>query len=152
VPVVRLSALHDGEFEALGRAIEAVLEDPGRATPGRAGARTRRRWRPTSPRGGAAAGLVDARAAARAQALALWALLSIDERDELTGIPPELRARCSSAAGRDRAGRQVDAEVISGRYGWIDARIGRFVHAQAERTRASERIDGVLLNPWLGFR
>jgi len=159
VPVVRVSALHDAGFEPLTRAIEQVLD-------GRTSARPGPRWRPGTPALQADVAALSALVPAawrpasqagapggsRAEALALWALLSIDEHDELDDVPAELRRaalerRSAAAAG----GRQIDAEVISGRYGWIDARIARFVRQKRDATSFSERLDGVVLNPWLGF-
>ncbi|MFO1011327.1 MAG: ferrous iron transport protein B [Planctomycetota bacterium] len=155
VPVVRVSALRDGEFHALRAAIEDVLARPELGRPGA-------RWVP--PAGALqddvravesalpASWLGSGSNAARASALALWALLSLDENDELGDVPAELRTvvleRRAAAAMK---GRQIDAEVIAGRYGWIDARIARIVRERPTPRSFSERIDGVLLNPWTGF-
>lgn len=154
VPVIELSALHDKSFAALVDGIARVLEDPKRALPG---------WR-WNPEGEALAQDITCveralppawlpRRGGRSRALALWALLSLDEHDELHGISPELR---SSVAERRalaaKHGRQIDNEVIRGRYAWIDARISAVFHEQAKARRSiSERADGLLLNPVLGF-
>jgi ferrous iron transport protein B len=160
VPVVALSALRDASFDGLLSRIDHVLDHPDRARPGA-------RWRPGSkelledlraveaelpagwvpPRSETARGAED-----RRQALALWALLSVDESDELSGIPDPLRrVVLERRAAAAREARQIDAEVISGRYGWIDARIGRFVRVPDAGRGLSERVDAVLLNPWVGF-
>ncbi|MBI5364253.1 MAG: ferrous iron transport protein B [Planctomycetes bacterium] len=161
VPVVRVSALRDTDFAPLLATIEDVLARPEIGAPGA-------RWTPSSKELrehvravepsvpaewiGSNGDAKPNRAAQRRHALALWALLSIDEQDELADVPAELRRavleRRSAAA---RSGMQIDAEVISGRYGWIDLRIGRIVRERSARTSLSERIDGVLLNPWAGF-
>lgn len=153
VPVVTISALRDEGFGPLLAALDAVIGAPRTALPGP-------RWTPQKPELRADVEAIVPRireawptaSATRADALALWALLSLDEHDELHTIPPRVREivaeRRALAAG---AHRQVDAEVITGRYGWIDARLGTFVRARKSERGVSERIDGVLLNPWLGF-
>lgn len=161
VPVVRVSALRDGEFDALRSAIEDVLARPELAMPGA-------RWMPAAgplqddlrsvesalpAQWVASDALATARPnASRAKALALWALLSVDEHDELGDVPPGVRAAVlERRAIAAKTGRQIDAEVIEGRYGWIDARIARVVRERPQARGFSERIDGVLLNPWAGF-
>ncbi len=89
----------------------------------------------------------------RARALALWALLSLEEHDELGDVPEQLRScvreRRELAAG---AGRAIDSEIIQGRYSWIDSRLPRFLHeAQHKPRNRTERIDALLLNPVAGF-
>jgi ferrous iron transport protein B len=159
VPVVECSALHGRGLEELKRGIEAGLGAPESARPGA-------RWVPREP------SLVDDLASVaatlpgawtlgnptRASAIAAWALLSLDEHDELESVPPAVRdavgARRSMAAAE---GRQIDAEIIRGRYGWIDERMPRFlsrVDTRAERARphsTTERIDSILLHPAAGF-
>ena len=154
VPVVPISALRGTGIPELRAKVAAVLADPRRGRPGW-------RWRPSEP-----ALLADVRAVAeilpaewaraseqRRDALALWALLSIEDHDELRGVPRELRERVlerrSLAA---QTGRQIDSEIIAGRYAWIDRHASRFlVEEKRERKSPSERIDAVLLNPALGF-
>jgi ferrous iron transport protein B len=68
----------------------------------------------------------------------------------------EVVARVRGKAAK--AGRQVDLEVIRGRYAWIDARLPSFVSRRdasrdglpAPRT-FTDRVDGVLLHPVAGF-
>ena len=89
----------------------------------------------------------------RARALALWALSSIEEDDELEGIDPTLRARClerrQSAAERD-----LDLEVAAARYAFVDRNIQRLyrrVDSHPPKRKSSERVDRVLLHPVFGF-
>ncbi len=153
VPVISISALRDASFEPLLAAVDRVLADPAKASPGP-------RWKPSRPELRADVTAIAPRvreawpeiSATRADALAIWALLSLDEHDELSDVPPGVRSIVAERrALAARAQRQVDAEVITGRYGWIDARLSRFVHSRKTERGASERIDGVLLNPWMGF-
>ena len=91
--------------------------------------------------------------AARARALALWALTSIEWDDELVGIDPALRQR-SLAVREAAAGRDIDQEVIATRYALIDAALPKlFPRADAHppKRKASERVDRVLLHPVFGF-
>lgn len=89
----------------------------------------------------------------RAQALALWALLSLDEDDEHEAIEPGLRAeveRVRAAAEAD--GLNLEQEVIAWRYRFIDAAEPSF--NAARETRVHERSDGLdklLLHPLFGF-
>ena len=90
---------------------------------------------------------------ARARALALWALTSIESDDELQGIDPGLRARCLEV--RARAGsRDIDQEVIATRYALIDAELPKLyarLETHPKKRKASERVDRVLLHPVFGF-
>ena len=85
----------------------------------------------------------------RSTALALWSLLSLDDEDELEGIPEGLR---SGAATRTSAPeRDVEREVILARYAHVD-RVMAQLKGQASASRSStERADSVLLHPVLGF-
>ena len=57
----------------------------------------------------------------RDRALALWALNSIDEGDELVGIEPTLREEVMRRAEAAKASqRDIDVEAISARYCWLD--------------------------------
>ena len=91
--------------------------------------------------------------ATRSHAIALWALLSVDEDDELNGIPHSLRERIrerrSLAASQ---GRDIDQEIVQARYAWIDQAAPDFLKvAVRNRPAWSEKLDSVLLNPWSGF-
>lgn len=154
VPAVPISALKAQGLDDLARAIERVLATPEVARPGA-------RWKPASPnlRGDldAVARAIPAEWArgsdARRRALAAWALLSLDDDDELADVPAELRALVTSRRAAAAAEhRNLDAEIVRGRYGWIDDRMARFLAVEeSAKTRASERIDAVLLNPFAGF-
>jgi ferrous iron transport protein B len=88
----------------------------------------------------------------RDRALAMWALTSIEEDDELTEIEPGLRKatlelRCS-------ARRDLDHEVIAARYAFIDERLPqlyRRLERHPRKRQLSERADRVLLHPVWGF-
>jgi ferrous iron transport protein B len=154
VPVVPISALR-------GKASTTCKRRSPACSPILAGGGPGSRWRASEP-----ALQEDVRAVAatlppdwartseqRRDALALWALLSVEDRDELRTVPRELRecvlARRALAA---KNGRQIDSEIIAGRYDWIDRHAARFlVTEKHERKSPSERIDAVLLNPALGF-
>jgi ferrous iron transport protein B len=145
VPVVGVSAQTGEGLEALGLAVARVLENParGRAHPG---------WRYPAALTADLARLepmVVSSSPEEARALALWALLSVEEGDELLDIPAPVRAcvadirRAAEAAGRD-----IDAEVIGARYTWLDglglARVG-------DRPRTlTDRVDAWVLHPVAG--
>jgi len=152
VPCVPIVAARGRGLDELKREMARVLADPrrGRAT---------WRWAPDDPLLEA-----DMRAvarelpsemtdgdAARERALALWALLSVDETDELQ-IPASLRAvvlRKRKLAEASK--RNLDEEIIRGRYDWLDARAKLFLRESAARASVTDRIDRVLLHPALGF-
>lgn len=154
LPVVAIEAQHGRGIDELRAALDGVLVEPASGRPGP-------RWIPASDElradvAAAAAELppqwkVDGEQ--RRHALALWALLSLDEHDEIVGVPQGLRAtvlerrRLAAAAGRE-----IEAEVIRGRYAWIDERSPHFLRERA-RTGLSrtDRVDRVLLHPLAGF-
>lgn len=89
----------------------------------------------------------------RDRALSLWALSSIDSDDELEGIPAELRQRCLDVH-HDLADRDLDREVISARYAFLDAHANRIFGRLAThppKHAASARLDRALLHPVFGF-
>ena len=89
----------------------------------------------------------------RDRALALWALTSIDEDDELRAIDSSLRERCL-AVRRDAGDRDLDHEIVSARYAFLDGHTDRLygrVDPHPRKHRASERLDRVLLHPIFGF-
>ncbi|NOT31772.1 MAG: ferrous iron transport protein B, partial [Planctomycetes bacterium] len=153
VPCVPVVASKGQGLAELKRAIARGLADPARCRPGW-------RWVPDDPHL-----LSDIRAVEkelppewsggdpdRARALALWALLSLDESDELFAIPPDLRAVVERKRKLAEASkRQLDEEIIRGRYDWLDARAKSFLRESAVRTSPTDRIDRVLLHPALGF-
>ena len=66
----------------------------------------------------------------RRRALASWALMSIDEQDELWDVPEELRTVTLQRQATARAeGRDVDLDMASARYSWIDENMPRFLGA-----------------------
>ena len=83
----------------------------------------------------------------RNQALALWCLSSIDDGDELHAIPPELRA---TALDTLAGGRDVDEEIVTTRYAFIDAHLAELTEPPKPRT-LTERLDRVFLHPVFGF-
>lgn len=84
-----------------------------------------------------------------ARGLALWALSSLDEGDELTDIDPALRAAAIDAHRRD-PDRDIDEEIITARYAVLDAQ-PTLTRARAAARTWSERIDGMLLHPVMGL-
>ncbi|MBI5507032.1 MAG: ferrous iron transport protein B [Deltaproteobacteria bacterium] len=86
---------------------------------------------------------------ARRTALALWALTSVHDDDELVGIPASLRERVAEVRKGARR-RDLDAEIIGARYGFLDAHLPE-LFAPHRTTIVTERIDRVLLHPVTGF-
>ncbi len=154
VPVVRM-VCHRGEgVDELRAAMDRVLTDPSQGRPGW-------RWRPEHP-----ALLEDIDQVARRVpenwaggdqdkrwAFGLWALLSLEDQDELQSIPDELRAIVRERRERAEAeGREIEAQVIRGRYEWIDEHAASAVVSTTPPARSrTERLDAVLLHPILGF-
>jgi ferrous iron transport protein B len=88
----------------------------------------------------------------QARALALWALTSLDDEDELTDIDPELRR--ATLELRRKSERDLDREVIAARYAFIDQhlpKLYRKLERHPQKRRLSERADRVLLHPVWGF-
>jgi ferrous iron transport protein B len=88
----------------------------------------------------------------RDRALALWALTSIEEDDELTDIDPELRR--TTLALRKACPRDLDHEVIAARYAFIDQHLPelyRRLERHPRKRKLSERADRILLHPVWGF-
>ena len=84
-------------------------------------------------------------------ALALWALQSIDADDELTGVPDALRRAATHAPEGARAlGSWIDDEAITSRWAWLDRHVAGLVAVPPDRG-LTERIDRVLLNRFAGF-
>lgn len=154
VPVVAISARTGAGLPALVAAIERTLAAPESARPGwrwapqepalladldRLGERLPAAWTQGNPR--------------RQRALALWALLSIDADDELGELPSGLREATSALQTElRRRGLDLDELAIRGRYAWIEARLPRYLQQGSGRTgRASDAVDRVLLEPWIGF-
>jgi ferrous iron transport protein B len=91
----------------------------------------------------------------RDRALALWALASIDEGDELAGVPQALRERCDDVRrAASTTGRDIDREIVAARYAFIDRAIPSLyekLDRHPPKRKASERVDRVLLHPLGGF-
>lgn len=154
VPVVPVVGHKGTGIDDLRAAIDGVLANPDSGRPGW-------RWHPEHPMllediDQVAACIPSAWAGElpeRRWALGLWALLSLDDDDELHDVPRALRdvvrARRELA---DQQGREIEAEVIRGRYEWIDAQAASAVISTAPRTVSrTERLDSVLLHPAFGF-
>ena len=89
----------------------------------------------------------------RERALALWSLLSVDEEDELREIPQGVRDCVHDRrAQAQRAGREIESEIISARYAWIDEHCaGALTRTEASRRSLTSRLDALLLHPISGF-
>ncbi len=157
VPVVEISALHGRGLTELAETLDRVVKTPASARPGP-------RWTPESDALRAdVESVIETLPASwvqsspsRARALGLWALLSLDEHDEMTDVSPAVRERVVERRARAaESGRQIDAEVIGGRYAWIDAHMIRVVRrlspSASAAPSATERVDRVLLHPAFGF-
>lgn len=80
-------------------------------------------------------------------AMALWALMSIEENDELRGIPSGLRQAARLSSDEQK---RIDSEAIAARYAWLDREIGPLILQAPDRSR-SEKVDRILIHPALGF-
>ena len=153
VPVLPVVARRGEGIEALATAIDRTLAAPDEA-------RAEWRWQ---PRASALAADIDAVAAAvpaawhggserRRRALALWSLLSLAEAHHLQSVPQDLAelvlARRAAAA---RDGRDLEQEIIGGRYGWIDGHTDAFMRLQPAPLSLTDRIDRLMLHPVIGF-
>jgi len=96
------------------------------------------RWRPATAR-------------RQLRVFALWCLLSLGD-DSLRDVPEAVRKAVDdvrAAAGAE--GRDLDLEIISARYAWIDAALTEACSVQMGRPPLSERIDRVLTHPVAGL-
>jgi len=154
VPVVCVSGKKGTGIDELRAAIDRVLSEPALGRPGP-------RWIPETDMLAEDIDVVREAAPAewrtgserRRDALAVWALLSLTETDELRGIPGSVRAAVAARRAKAAtAGRWIDAEVIEGRYGWIDRHAGDFLQVKELDTPGfTQKLDSVVLNPALGF-
>jgi ferrous iron transport protein B len=96
------------------------------------------RWRPgTAPK--------------QLRVFALWCLLSLGD-DGLRDVPHAVRQAVREIHQAAQAqGRNVDLEIISSRYAWIDDAVAQTCSAQALQASWSERIDRVLTHPVAGL-
>jgi len=153
VPVVPMVARQGRGLSQLVSAIVGVLDNPDSARPGW-------RWRPGDP---ALTADVAAVAASipenwhlgdpdRCQAIALWALLSVEPGHELRGLPARLEPIVAERRSLAReSGRDLDREIIQGRYAWIDQHLHKVVHERKHPTELTDRVDRILLHPAIGF-
>jgi ferrous iron transport protein B len=150
VPCVPTSARSGQGLEELHAAVATALASPRAAAP------------PAIPYSQAVLAQADAlagslpaewtgglRGRSSLRALALWAVTSIHEDDELQGIAPELRRRVAEAREAAR-GRDLDGEIIGARYAFLDAHVPS-LYAPSRVAVLTERIDAVLLHPVSGF-
>lgn len=154
VPVVPIRATTGDNVPALVAALDAVLQGERSARPGP-------RWLPESDAlradvAAVSAALPEAWTRGRDEsraALALWSLLSLDDQDEIADAPESLRRVVDERRREaERGGREIESEIISGRYAWIDARSAGFLRSPGTpRATRTDRIDRLLLHPALGF-
>jgi ferrous iron transport protein B len=80
-------------------------------------------------------------------AIALWALMSLDAEDELSGVPDSLRR---AVAAIELAPAAIDDEVVRARWAWLDAHVQPLIKRPPDRTR-TQKVDKVLLHRFAGF-
>jgi ferrous iron transport protein B len=88
------------------------------------------------------------------RAWAIWLLLSLDDaRDDLAGIDVATRAHAARIHGRAvQAGRDLDQEIIGGRYASVDAAVAQAVTVNPPAGLTwTEHIDRVLTHRVWGF-
>lgn len=96
------------------------------------------RWRPETP-------------ASQHRVFALWCLLSLGE-DSLRGVPDDVRRAVGDIRGSAaERGRNLDLEIISSRYAWLDRAIAETSSVRGPKLGWSERIDRVLTHPIAGI-
>jgi len=83
-------------------------------------------------------------------ALALWALQSIEADDELSGIPDSLRNAARAVTTHPEAARAIDDEVVLTRWRWLDAEVAPLSREKPDRSRTL-RVDAILLHRVAGF-
>jgi ferrous iron transport protein B len=141
-PVVPVVAPKGKGIDELRAAITQRLADPGRAE--------RWFWQPSAPLAAAIARVraVMPPAWPASDAMALWALMSVEDDDELKGIPAPLRATVLATPAE--AARAIDDEAIRARYAWLDREVAPLIRHEPDRSR-SERVDRVLIHPVAGL-
>jgi ferrous iron transport protein B len=83
----------------------------------------------------------------RQDAMALWALMTVEAAEDLTGVSSELRAAVRLLPA---AGAALDDEAIKGRYRWLDREVAPLVREEPDR-RLTERVDRWLIHPVAGL-
>ena len=87
----------------------------------------------------------------QSDAMALWALSSVGDGDELVGVPDAVRRAVAQVPeGGRAAGAWIDDEAVLGRYRWLDCEVAPLIGAAPDRS-FTERLDRVLLNRVAGF-
>jgi ferrous iron transport protein B len=85
-------------------------------------------------------------------AMALWALMSVGDGDELRGVPEAVRRAVAASPddGGRAAGGWIDDEVVQARYAWLDREVAGLCQGAPDRS-FTERVDRVLLHRVAGF-
>ena len=83
----------------------------------------------------------------RQDAMALWALMSIEAAEDLTGVSAPLREAVRLSP---EIGAAVDDEAINGRYAWLDREVAPLVREEPDR-QLTARVDRVLIHPVAGM-
>jgi ferrous iron transport protein B len=149
-PVIPVVATKRRGLNALLSALEAQLEPSGGTSKPEVGypaeleadlatlAPVVARWRPQMP-------------PSQHRVFALWCLLSLGE-DSLRGVPDDVRHAVGNIrrAAAER-GRNLDLEIVSSRYDWLDRAVAETCSARGPRPSWSERIDRVLTHPIAGI-
>ncbi|HEX7476236.1 MAG TPA: ferrous iron transport protein B [Polyangiales bacterium] len=146
VPVVALSARTGEGFDTLCAAVGRVLAEP------ELGRNPLHFDYPAALEADVAqlSPLLQAADANEARALALWALLSVAQDDELTHIDAAVRSEVAKLRKQaEAAGRDLDAEIIATRWRWLDG-LALTPPTAAHAVTVTERIDRFVLHPWLG--
>lgn len=145
VPVVAVSASTGEGLATLAKAVDRVLTKPDAGRSGVA-------WRyphALNKDVDKLAAMVEAWSPDEAKALGRWALLSVDVEDELVDIPAPVRQQVLDIrASAERAGRDIDTELIGTRYAWLDAQ--DFGIRGTAELGLTGRIDRWLLHPLWG--
>jgi ferrous iron transport protein B len=107
------------------------------------------RWTPSAP---LAAAIAQVKGALpddwpHTDAIALWALQSLEPDDELIGVPDRLRR---AVAAVSHAPDAVDDEVVHARWRWLDAHVQPLIKRPPDRSR-TQRVDRILLHRVGGF-
>lgn len=154
VPVVPISATRGEGIDELRKVVAELTSAPGEhLSRGISGAPN-----------GAVAAAIDAvsphipdgwsrQDSERRVALATWALLSVDEDDELWDLPDTLRsAVVAERAKAAEQGLDLDLELVSARYAWIDGVMPDVLRELPTTLRRfSDAVDRVLIHPVAGF-
>ncbi len=83
----------------------------------------------------------------QSKALSLWALMSIDEDDELENIPASVR---EAVLATEIKGNEIDDEIVAARYRVLDQAATSLQQTKL-RSNFSDKLDAILLNRVFGF-